>query len=67
MARCRSLFGASRWQRDAGWEANYKLFKKSSAVTDFHEFPDRTHWTIGQPGWEKVADYALDWALKSAR
>ncbi|MEO7216980.1 MAG: alpha/beta fold hydrolase [Gemmatimonadaceae bacterium] len=48
-------------------EANYKLFKKSSAVTDFHEFPDRTHWTIGQPGWEKVADYALDWALKSAR
>ena len=48
-------------------EANYKLFKKSSAVTDFPEFPGGKHWMIGQPGWEKAADYALDWALKSAR
>lgn len=43
-------------------QANYKLFGHSTAITDFKEYPDRTHWTIGQPGWEDVADYALDWA-----
>lgn len=44
-------------------KANYHLFAKSKAVTAFHEFPERTHWTIGQEGWEAVADYALDWAV----
>jgi pimeloyl-ACP methyl ester carboxylesterase len=47
--------------------ANFELFKKSRAVTEYREFPDRTHWTIGQDGWEKVADYALDWATGHAR
>ena len=44
-------------------EANFKLYRKSSAVTDFKEFPDRSHFTIGEAGWEQVADYALDWAV----
>jgi alpha-beta hydrolase superfamily lysophospholipase len=43
-------------------EANYKLYSFSTAITDFKEYPERTHWTIGQPGWEEVADFALDWA-----
>ena len=41
--------------------------RKSSAITDYKEFPGRSHFTIGQPGWEEVADYALDWALEHAR
>ncbi len=45
-------------------QANYKLFQYSTAITEFTEYPDRTHWTIGQPGWEDVADYALDWASR---
>lgn len=36
---------------------------KSSAITEYHEFDGRSHWTCGEPGWEKVADYALTWAL----
>ncbi len=36
---------------------------KAPAVTDFKEFPGRSHFTVGQEGWEEVADYALDWAL----
>ncbi|MEO7102334.1 MAG: alpha/beta fold hydrolase [Gemmatimonadaceae bacterium] len=48
-------------------KANFELFKKSKAVTDYREFPSRAHWTIGQPGWEQVADYSLDWAVKHAR
>ncbi len=46
--------------------ANYELFRKSSAVTGYREFDERTHWTIGEPGWEEVADFALEWALEHA-
>jgi alpha-beta hydrolase superfamily lysophospholipase len=46
--------------------ANYNLYRKSKAVTDFKEYPDRSHYTVGQPGWEDVADYALQWAEENA-
>jgi pimeloyl-ACP methyl ester carboxylesterase len=44
-----------------------KYVKKSSAVTDYREFPNRTHHTVGQKGWEEVADFALQWANAHAR
>jgi pimeloyl-ACP methyl ester carboxylesterase len=47
-------------------EANAKHYRHSRAITDFKEFPGRVHFTIGQPGWEEVADYALDWAMEHA-
>jgi pimeloyl-ACP methyl ester carboxylesterase len=47
-------------------EANYRLYRGSKAVTDYKEFPDRSHFTIGEKGWEEVADYALDWATEHA-
>lgn len=47
-------------------KANFNLYRKSSAVTEYKEFPERTHFTLGQPGWEQVADYALDWALRNS-
>jgi pimeloyl-ACP methyl ester carboxylesterase len=34
-------------------------------VTEFREFPGRPHFP-GAPGWEEVADHALDWALEHA-
>jgi alpha-beta hydrolase superfamily lysophospholipase len=43
-----------------------KRYAKSAAITDYKEFPGRSHFTIGQEGWEDVADYALDWALEHA-
>jgi pimeloyl-ACP methyl ester carboxylesterase len=46
--------------------ANFELFDKSRAVTAYKEYPERTHWTIGQDGWEEMADYALDWAMRQA-
>jgi pimeloyl-ACP methyl ester carboxylesterase len=33
-----------------------------SGVVDLKEFPGRTHYVVGQDGWEEVADYALAWA-----
>jgi alpha-beta hydrolase superfamily lysophospholipase len=44
-----------------------RLERKSQAVTDYKEFPGRSHFTVGQPGWEEVADYALDWVSEHAR
>jgi pimeloyl-ACP methyl ester carboxylesterase len=44
--------------------ANFQKYSRSRAVTDYREFPDRTHWIIRQPGWEEVADHALDWLAK---
>ncbi len=47
-------------------EADFKLYHKSSAITEYKEFPERMHYTLGQAGWEEVADYALGWALDHA-
>jgi pimeloyl-ACP methyl ester carboxylesterase len=46
--------------------SNAKHYRNSPAVTDYHEFPDRDHWTCGAPGWEAVADHALAWAEEHA-
>jgi pimeloyl-ACP methyl ester carboxylesterase len=47
-------------------EANLKHYRRSDAVTELKEFPGRSHYTLGQDGWEEVADYALDWATEHA-
>jgi pimeloyl-ACP methyl ester carboxylesterase len=44
-----------------------KHYRKSSAITEYKQFPGRAHFIIGQDGWEEVADYALDWAAGHAR
>jgi pimeloyl-ACP methyl ester carboxylesterase len=46
-------------------KSNAKHYK-DTLVTDYHEFPGRSHWTCGEPGWEEVAEYALDWATRHA-
>jgi alpha-beta hydrolase superfamily lysophospholipase len=46
---------------------NAKKYEKSSAITELKEYPDRTHNTVGQLGWEDVADYALGWAVEHAK
>ena len=48
-------------------KSNAAKYAKSKAVIAFKEFPGRSHFTLGQPGWEEVADYALDWAAEHAR
>ena len=46
--------------------SNAGKYAKSPAVTDYHEFPGRDHFTCGADGWEAVADYALAWATDHA-
>lgn len=42
-------------------KSNFEKYKASASVTDFKEFPGRTHFLIGQKGWEEVADYVASW------
>jgi pimeloyl-ACP methyl ester carboxylesterase len=42
-------------------QTNFKKYKSSPSITDFKEFAGRTHFTIGQPGWEEVAGYIATW------
>jgi pimeloyl-ACP methyl ester carboxylesterase len=34
---------------------------KTRSHTDYKEFSGRSHFTVGEPGWEEVADFALNW------
>jgi pimeloyl-ACP methyl ester carboxylesterase len=43
-------------------KSNADHYAKSRAHTDYKEFEGRSHYTVGQPGWEEVADFALNWA-----
>jgi len=46
--------------------SNAKHYRKSPAVTEYVELEGRDHWTCAAPGWEAVADRALEWALQQA-
>jgi len=46
--------------------SNARKYRKSSAITEYKEFDGRSHFTVGQDGWEQVADYALEWAARNA-
>jgi pimeloyl-ACP methyl ester carboxylesterase len=39
---------------------------KGDTITEVHDFEGRSHWTCGEPGWEAIADDALEWALAHA-
>ncbi len=40
---------------------NVKIAHKYRAVLTYKVFPDNAHWVIGEPGWEKIAEYISDW------
>ena len=39
---------------------------KSNTITEVKEFAGRAHLMPAQPGWEEIADYALEWAERHA-
>lgn len=43
-----------------------KRLAKSGAVVEYREYPGRPHFTAGAPGWEEVADHALEWTTRHA-
>ena len=61
-------------RRYSAWEILYRGIsrprpwqKQAPSNTELKIYPNRSHWTCIEPGWEEVADFALDWAAKNAR
>ena len=44
--------------------SNVEKYSNAAVVTDYKEFPGRSHFIAGERGWEEVADYALTWATQ---
>ena len=44
--------------------ANAKKYRHAESITEIEEFPDRTHYIIGQEGWTEVADYVQEWLAR---
>ncbi|MFO0557153.1 MAG: alpha/beta fold hydrolase [Polyangiales bacterium] len=44
--------------------ARYQQHARVKDKTDYREFAGRSHWIIAEPGWEEVADAAIDWATQ---
>lgn len=42
-------------------EKNFKAYENNASVTAFREFPNRSHFICGEPGWEEVASFVADW------
>ena len=45
--------------------ANFERYKVSASRVELKEFPGRNHFGVGAPGWEEIADFALDWAAQA--
>ena len=41
--------------------SNHAKYRRPDSVNDFKEFPGRTHFIVGQSGWQEVADYTISW------
>ena len=46
--------------------SNANKYAKSGAVTDYELIEGRSHFILGQAGWEDVADLALEWAIRQS-
>ncbi|MBK1783193.1 alpha/beta hydrolase [Prauserella cavernicola] len=67
-ARAPLLFiagGQDRLMPPAVQRSNAKHYK-SNTITEIKEYEDRAHLLPAQPGWEEIADYALNWAVDNA-
>jgi pimeloyl-ACP methyl ester carboxylesterase len=42
-------------------EKNAKAYTEASGITAFKEFPNRSHYICGEPGWQEVAAYTFEW------
>jgi pimeloyl-ACP methyl ester carboxylesterase len=43
---------------------NYKKYQDKGSVTDYKMFEGRNHFVLGQPGWQEIAVFILEWIGK---
>jgi pimeloyl-ACP methyl ester carboxylesterase len=39
----------------------YNIAQRYKKLATFEELPNHSHWLIGEPGWEKIADRVANW------
>lgn len=54
--------GEDRFSSPSSVRATYHRYSNSSAVTEYLEFPGRSHLLIAHDGWREVANRILEWA-----
>ena len=45
-------------------KAIFRKQSRAASLTELRIFPERSHWTLMDQGWEEVADTALNWAVQ---
>lgn len=38
-----------------------KVANRYGSSSTYKEFPNHSHWVIGEPGWQEIASYVCDW------
>jgi len=38
-----------------------KIAEKYKRVSTYKEFPDHSHWVVGEPGWQQITEYIKEW------
>jgi pimeloyl-ACP methyl ester carboxylesterase len=38
-----------------------KVAEKYKRVSTYKEFSDHSHWVVGEPGWQQIAEYIKEW------
>ena len=38
-----------------------KVADKYGSVSTYREFADHSHWVVGEPGWQDIAEYVDGW------
>jgi pimeloyl-ACP methyl ester carboxylesterase len=39
----------------------YNIAQRYKKLATFEELPNHSHWLIGEPGWEKIAERVANW------
>ncbi|HEY3757817.1 MAG TPA: alpha/beta fold hydrolase [Opitutaceae bacterium] len=47
-------------------KANAERYRDAGSVSNYHEFPGRSHHLICEPGWQEIAGFAHSWILAQA-
>jgi non-heme chloroperoxidase len=58
---CPVLIIAGEKDRIVPASVTRKIAEKYKRVSTYKEFPDHSHWVVGEPGWQEIAEYIKEW------
>ena len=58
---CPVLIIAGEKDRIVPASVTRKIAEKYKRVSTYKEFPDHSHWVVGEPGWQEITEYIKEW------